>query len=179
VICFMLASDASGQMSEVEMAKSAFVPQKWRMPAPLGYGVTIDSIGAVASPLLAGFSLASVIVVGADSAKFRWPGATILGLTLAAIMLIGAVQCAFNGRAYLWSESNVREWWPDVKDSPKLKMLLQRHSIGILINGYAGVYGHALRTTAAQSHCWLAWAWLCHPQMVLVSKGFSGGSPAA
>jgi len=51
-----------------------------------------ESVGTVASPLLAGFSLASVVVVAGDPQKFYWAGAAIVGLTVAAITLIAAVQ---------------------------------------------------------------------------------------
>jgi hypothetical protein len=53
-----------------------------------------ESVGNVAAPLLAGFSLASVIMVSEDAGKFRWPDATILSLTVAAIALITAVECS-------------------------------------------------------------------------------------
>lgn len=53
-----------------------------------------ESVGNVAAPLLAGFSLASVIMVSEDAGKFRWPDATILSLTVAAITLITAVECS-------------------------------------------------------------------------------------
>lgn len=66
----------------------------------------------IASPLLAGFSLASVVIVSNDAANFRWPGAVILTLSIAAVTLIGAVQCAFNTRQHLWSGADVRSWWP-------------------------------------------------------------------
>jgi hypothetical protein len=54
----------------------------------------VESVGGVATPLLGGFSLASVIVVSDDAAMFRWPGLAILALTLAAVVLIAAVQFA-------------------------------------------------------------------------------------
>ena len=52
------------------------------------------SVGDVAAPLLAGFSFTSVIVVSSSVEHFRWPGEAILALTIAATMLIAAVQCA-------------------------------------------------------------------------------------
>jgi hypothetical protein len=51
-----------------------------------------ESVGNVASPLLAGFSLATVVVVAGDPQKFYWAGAAIVSLTYAAITLIAAVQ---------------------------------------------------------------------------------------
>lgn len=105
--------------------KPAFARPKWRKPAPLSYGNAIDSVGSVAAPLLAGFSLASVIVVSDDSANFRWPGAAILALTIAAVMFVGAVQCSYNARQYLWSASDVSSWWPEVKAGTELEDLLR------------------------------------------------------
>lgn len=61
----------------------------------------IRAVGDVTTPLLAGFSVASVIVVSDDAGNFRWPGATILVLAIAAITLIAAVQCAYHTRLYL------------------------------------------------------------------------------
>lgn len=106
------------------MSQPAFVPPKWRKPAPLGYGNAIDSVGSIAAPLLAGFSLASVLLVADDAANFRWPGGAVLALSVAAVLLIGSVQCAFNARQYLWSAADVADWWPDMKaDSPREQLL--------------------------------------------------------
>jgi hypothetical protein len=49
----------------------------------------IDSVGTVTLPLLAGFSITSVVVVSDDAGNFRWPGLTILVLTFAALVLLG------------------------------------------------------------------------------------------
>src|SRR5260370_14858057 len=66
-----------------------------------------ESVGTVASPLLAGFSLASVIVVAEDPTKFYWEGATIISLTVAAITLIAAVQSS----KYVHPEDTHAEEW--------------------------------------------------------------------
>jgi hypothetical protein len=108
------------------VGEPAFVPPKWRKPAPLGYGSAIDSLGSVAAPLLAGFSLASVIIVSDDSVNFRWPGAVVLALAIAAVALIGSVQCAYYARQYLWSGAEVSDWWPEMKADTGLETLLRR-----------------------------------------------------
>jgi len=107
------------------MGGTGFVPPKWRKPAPLGYANAIDSVGAVASPLLAGFSLASVILVSDDASNFRWPGAVMLALAIAAVLLIGTVQCSYNARQYLWSSADVLNWWPDMKEGSEREQLLR------------------------------------------------------
>jgi hypothetical protein len=53
-----------------------------------------ESVGNVAAPLLAGFGLTSVIMVSEDAGKFRWPDAAIVSLTIAAVTLIGALECS-------------------------------------------------------------------------------------
>jgi hypothetical protein len=69
----------------------------------------VDSVGTVTLPLLAGFSITSVVIVSDDAANFRWPGATVLALTVAAPVLIVAVQCAYHARVYLSQEDPGRE----------------------------------------------------------------------
>jgi hypothetical protein len=75
----------------------------------------MDSVGTVASPLLAGFALASVVVISDDSGNFRWPGAGILALSVAAVLFLGALEASFNGRRYIWSPADVAAWWPEVQ----------------------------------------------------------------
>lgn len=73
-----------------------------------------ESVGNVAAPLLAGFSLTSVIMVSEDAGKFRWPDAAIVCLTVAAITLIAALECskyAYDGHPhaagwYRWARAS-------------------------------------------------------------------------
>jgi hypothetical protein len=74
----------------------------------------VNSVGAVTLPLLAGFSIKSV-VVSDDAASFRWPGLTTFVLAIAALALIATVQCACHDQLYL------------SKKNPNRK----RHSIGL------------------------------------------------
>jgi hypothetical protein len=61
-------------------------------------------VGTVTLPLLAGFSITSVVVVSDDAANFRWPGATVFALAVAALVFVVAVQCAYHARIYLSQE---------------------------------------------------------------------------
>jgi hypothetical protein len=73
----------------------------------------IRSVGDVAAPLLAGFSLASVITVTAAADQFRWPGGVILLLTIAAVALIAAVETTRRGvRGYVpsWGSPRPEAW---------------------------------------------------------------------
>jgi hypothetical protein len=91
----------------------------------LGYPAALDAVGNVAAPLLAGFSLASVVVVAADPSHFRWSGAAILALAIAALLLVNAVQCSFHARRNLWSASDVQAWWPELNDHPAWEVRLR------------------------------------------------------
>jgi hypothetical protein len=91
-----------------------FTPPRWEKPAPIGYGPAAESVYGVAAPLLAGFSLAATLAVSADDDRFRWPGAAMLAFSLAAILLLFCLQCGFTARQYLYSASDVRDWWPDL-----------------------------------------------------------------
>jgi hypothetical protein len=51
-----------------------------------------ESVGNVAAPLLAGFSLTSVIMISEDAGKFRWPDAAIVSLTAAAVTLVVTLE---------------------------------------------------------------------------------------
>jgi hypothetical protein len=71
-------------------------------PRNEGYlGRWIYVVGGVTIPLLAGFSVTSVLVVTSDAAKFRWSGPAILALTIASVALIASVQCTYIARLYL------------------------------------------------------------------------------
>jgi hypothetical protein len=107
------------------VARPAFVPPRWRKPAPLGYGNAIDSVGTVGSSLLAGFSLASVIVVSSAAAEFRWPGAAVLALATAAVALLGAMQFTYMTRQFLWSAADVAQWWPEADSDAELAARLR------------------------------------------------------
>jgi hypothetical protein len=61
----------------------------------------VDRVGDATIPLFAGFGFATLIVVNEDAGKFRWPGLTILVLTIASVSLILSVQGTHQARMYL------------------------------------------------------------------------------
>jgi hypothetical protein len=105
---------------------NTFVPPKWDKPGPLSYGEAIDTVTTIAAPLLAGFSIATIGVVGASSDKFRWPGIALIFLTGAALLLVGSVQCGFHARAHRYSPANIKDWWPADELTPIRLERLQR-----------------------------------------------------
>ncbi|WP_371599468.1 hypothetical protein [Streptomyces sp. NBC_00564] len=58
----------------------------------------IDSATGVAAPLLGGFTLTLIALVVQDDKEFRWPGWTLLLLTLAVLLFITCVQAGFWAR---------------------------------------------------------------------------------
>ncbi len=92
-----------------------------RYPGEVGAAAWIDSIGGWASPLLGGFSLASVVVVVTNTKDFRWPGAAILALTIAALILILSVQTAPIARRSLTVRADLPIWGQvhDLRSKPQ------------------------------------------------------------
>ncbi|MFD2688387.1 hypothetical protein ACFS5L_26620 [Streptomyces phyllanthi] len=86
---------------------------QWRKPSPLGLGVAVDAVSNVAAPLLAGFAVAAIGVVGADSDKFRWPGPVLLCLTVSALLFVTCVQFGFHARRHLYSYADITAWWSE------------------------------------------------------------------
>jgi hypothetical protein len=63
------------------------------------------------SVFLAGFSLASVVVIADGADHFRWPGVAVLILTFASVMLLVSVQEARRAaRYYEWNSRKWRLW---------------------------------------------------------------------
>jgi len=59
------------------------------------------------SGFLAGFGLATVVVIAGGPGNFRWPGAAVLALTIASVALIVAAQESRQG-AYYYEKSTKR-----------------------------------------------------------------------
>jgi hypothetical protein len=78
---------------------AASTPQVPETELP-GYPHAIDSIGSVAAPLLAGFSLTFVVYTLTATDAFRWPNLVLCLMVAAALALIGVVQCAAVARLF-------------------------------------------------------------------------------
>lgn len=103
---------------------------------------SFDAMSGTAATLLAGFAIAFVGLAVSSSAALRWPGWTLLVLTLAGLVLIFAVQGGFWARAYrpdVSSEEASR--WPLLLDEYERWTLLTRwaYNVGIalLLGGMA------------------------------------------
>jgi hypothetical protein len=69
----------------------------------------VNSVSTVTLPLLAGFSITSAVVVSSNIKDFLWPGAAIVVLTFAALVLIISVQCAYHAHVYLGGQDPEQE----------------------------------------------------------------------
>src|SRR6185437_13136820 len=72
---------------------------------------SLDAMAGVAAPLLAGFSIAFIGLAIGSAPAFRWPGWTLLSLTMSGLLLSSAVQGGF------W----VRHDRPDVDNEDQLR----------------------------------------------------------
>ncbi|MEU1866794.1 hypothetical protein [Streptomyces gardneri] len=83
---------------------------------PQNYGATESAItmGNVASPFLAGFSLAAYIqALSLAASAVRWRGPSLVLFLAAAGLLIFTVQTTFLARRHLVTPKDLMDWWPD------------------------------------------------------------------
>jgi len=87
----------------------------WAVPYPYGQAAAIDSMGSVASPLLAGFSITFAGLVVSTPHAFRWVSLTLALVLLAGSMLVGAMQFTFRARQWVATPSDIEQWFPDAE----------------------------------------------------------------
>lgn len=80
-------------------------------PAPYGDSSALQAVGEIAAPLLTGFTIALIGVVAQSPSSLRWPGAVLLGLVIAFVLLLTAVQSAFFARQRMWTQVDLRAWY--------------------------------------------------------------------
>jgi hypothetical protein len=85
------------------------------VPYPYGHAAAIDSMGAVAAPLLAGFAVTFAGLVLSSPDRFRWVSLTLFCLTAAAAFLIAALQFTFRARLYAVTPTEIEQWFPDAE----------------------------------------------------------------
>jgi hypothetical protein len=106
----------------------------WVIPDLYGEAEALNSMGTIAAPLLAGFSLAAMVqTLTIKASEARWPDVALLLFMLAAALFVTAVQAMFWGRGYQTTPQEIRDWWPDAKEHERLKQLRReqkRHAAG-------------------------------------------------
>jgi hypothetical protein len=118
----------SSQSAHAAKVTSQEDPHRWRWQTPTRYGAAeaVMSMGTIAAPLLAGFSLASfVLIFTLTSSEVRYGDVAALLLLLAAVFLVQAVQATFWARENHVTPAQLREWWDDA-DEPRTRVRLER-----------------------------------------------------
>ncbi|QNE75059.1 hypothetical protein F0344_10950 [Streptomyces finlayi] len=88
----------------------------------------MNSATYVAAPLLAGFSVASIGLILTSQESFRWPGVTLLLLTLSAILLVTSVQFGITYQKYYYSLADVQSWWTDEEIESNEKVIAREQA---------------------------------------------------
>jgi hypothetical protein len=92
----------------------------WKTPYLYGEAEALNSMGTIAAPLLAGFSLAAMVqVLTVNATEARWPDIAFLLFLLAAVAFVGSVQAMFWARGYQVTPQEIKDWWPDANDDPQ------------------------------------------------------------
>lgn len=89
-----------------------------RPPNPYGRFGTVDGLGGVAAPLLAGFAVTMVALIVQIVDDVRWPDVSLVLLGGAAVLLLQVVQLSARARGYAVTPAQVREWYPDIEHDP-------------------------------------------------------------
>jgi hypothetical protein len=100
---------------------------------------SIDTMSGVAAPLLAGFSIGLIGIVLSNASSLRWPGWTLLPLTVSVLCLITAVQGGFWVRHYRPDPDSraAPEVLPEYRFWLKLTQRTYNGGIAILLMGLA------------------------------------------
>jgi hypothetical protein len=106
----------------------------WETPDLYGEAEALNSMGTIAAPLLAGFSLAAMVqTLTITTSEARWPAAALLLFMLAAVLFVMTVQAMFWARGYQANPKEIKDWWPDATDPQRLILLRReqkRHAAG-------------------------------------------------
>ncbi|MET8770908.1 hypothetical protein [Streptomyces sp. NPDC004658] len=89
----------------------------WRPPVPMGYLESVQAVGGVAAPLLAGgsFTLAVLALqssVPGPAAVSRWPDASLALFVAAGLLQIATVQATAWTRRYMCTPGDLLQWFP-------------------------------------------------------------------
>jgi hypothetical protein len=102
----------------------------WETPNLYGEPEALNSMGTIAAPLLAGFSLAAMVqTLTITTSESRWPDVAFLLFMLAAVLFVTTVQAMFWARGYQASPPEIKDWWPDAAEAQRLRLLIreQKH----------------------------------------------------
>ncbi len=107
---------------------------RWEIPYPPGALVAVETMGTVAAPLLAGFSITLALFVVQAHGSLHWPNVALVLLVVAALTLLGALQATFWARYYSATPPELAGWWEASLNNPDRLRAVQDEQ-RILISG--------------------------------------------
>jgi hypothetical protein len=113
-------------MNQPDKPEPSPVAPVWQVPLPLGQQQALQSMGTVAAPVLAGFSLSLIALTISVEDSIRWPSLALLLLVCATVAMLISVQTTFWARRYAVTPADMIAWWPDYGDDPMRRELLRR-----------------------------------------------------
>jgi hypothetical protein len=96
---------------------------RWDVPRRYGYAAAVEGMGAVAAPLLAGFSIALVALVIQGSSDLRYANLALLVFVAAALAFIACVQFTFHARSFVVTPPELEMWWSDSVEPDRREQL--------------------------------------------------------
>lgn len=124
----MAVSDHTGSDTGAEPPDEGY----WETPDLYGQAEALNSMGTIAAPLLAGFSLAAMVqTITINTNEARWPDVALLLFMLAAVLFVTTVQTTFWARMYQVSPKEIMDWWPDANPihPERLKLLRDEQKV--------------------------------------------------
>lgn len=101
-------------------------PRVWNRPRPINYPKQIEMTGGIAAPLLVGFSLVIIAQVATDRDQ-SWQSAWAIALfTIAAILLIYALQFSSMALGYAAPPSDRLDYNPEAASEPDILRIVRR-----------------------------------------------------
>jgi hypothetical protein len=92
-------------------------------PEPYGAFATVDGLGGVAAPLLAGFAVTLLALVTQIASTLRYPDAALVLFALATALFLQVVQLNARARGYAVTPAQIREWYADFDDPQRQRVL--------------------------------------------------------
>ncbi|MBN0046926.1 hypothetical protein JS756_22985 [Streptomyces actuosus] len=131
----------------------------------------MTSMGTVAAPLLAGFSLSvTVQALRLGAGDVRWPDLAALLFLLAAALLVFAVQAVFWARRHLVTAQDLMAWWPDWEQPYRRSQLIDELKL-------SKVYFDAWSNRARRAYSLGLLSLLSGLTVVAVPAGPTGAAP--
>ncbi|MGO9761031.1 MAG: hypothetical protein ACLP1Q_07215 [Solirubrobacteraceae bacterium] len=144
-------------------SESSGPPIVWGSPGEFGQPAASDTRTGIATPLLAGFSIALLAAISQAPDSFRWPGATIFVLLMAIGLFVLSLQLGFRSRGKLYSRAEALSWGRinqhPPEDDERTRAAIQNHhlkgwrraqrSVGLAYNGGLAALAVGLSLSAA------------------------------